>query len=41
MLACKHSNKHDRDFRDLKIYIIEQLRNIRTTSTETLKERIK
>ena len=40
--ACKHFNKHDYDFNNHgKIIIIEQLRNIRTTSTETFKERLK
>ena len=40
--ACKHFNRHDHDFNNHgKIIIIEQLRNIRTTSTETLKERLK
>ena len=42
MPACKHFNKHDHDFNNhRKIIIIEQLRNISTTSTETLKERLK
>ena len=42
MPACKHFNRHYHDFNNLgKIIIIEQLRNIRTTSTETLKERLK
>ena len=40
--ACKHFNRHDHDFNNHgKIIIIEQLRNIHTTSTETLKERLK
>ena len=40
--ACKHFNRHDHDFNNHgKIVIIEQLRNIRTTSTETSKERLK
>ena len=40
--ACKHFNRHDHDFNNHgKIIIIEQLRNIRTTSTEKLKERLK
>ena len=40
--ACKHFNRHDHDFNNHgKIIIIEQLRNIRKTSTETLKERLK
>ena len=38
----KHFNRHDLDFNNHgKIIIIEQVRNIRTTSTETLKERLK
>ena len=42
MPACKHFNRHDHDFNNHgKIIIIEELRNIRTTSTETLKERLK
>ena len=40
--VCKHFNRHDHDFNNhWKIIIIEQLRNIRTTSTETLKQRLK
>ena len=40
--AFKHFNRHDHDFNNHgKIIIIEQLRNIHTTSTETLKERLK
>ena len=40
--AYKHFNRHDHDFKNHgKIIIIEQLRNICTTSTETLKERLK
>ena len=40
--ACKHFNRNDHDFKNHgKIIIIEQIRNIRTTSTETLKERLK
>ena len=40
--ACKHFNRHYRDFNNSgKIIIIEQLRNIRTTSTEILKEKQK
>ena len=40
--ACKHFNRHDHDFNNHgKIIIIEQLRNICMTSTETLKERLK
>ena len=40
--ACKHFNRHHHDFNyHGKIIIIEQLRNIRTTSAETLKERLK
>ena len=39
---CKHFNRHDHDFNNHgKIIIIEQLRNICMTSTETLKERLK
>ena len=40
--SCKHFNRHDHDFNNhVKIVIIEQLRNIHMTSTETLKERLK
>ena len=40
--ACKHFIRQDHDFNNHgKIIIIEQLRNIRKTSTETLKERLK
>ena len=40
--AYKHFNRHDQDFKNHgKIIIIEQLRNICTTSTETWKERLK
>ena len=40
--AYKHFNRHDQDFKNHgKIIIIEQLRNICATSTETLKERLK
>ena len=40
--AWKHFNRHNHDFNNHgKIIIIEQLRNIPTTSTETLKERLK
>ena len=40
--ACKHFNRNDHDFNNLeKIIIIQQLRNIGTTSTETLQERLK
>ena len=40
--ACKHFNKHDHNFNNNgKFIIIEQVRSIRTTSTETLKERLK
>ena len=40
--AYKHFNRHDHDFKNHgKISIIEQLRNIRKTSIETLKERLK
>ena len=40
--APKHFNRHDYNFNKYgKIIIIEQLRNILTTSTETLKERLK
>ena len=40
--ACKHSNRHHHDFNNHgKIIIIEQLRNIRATSTETLKKKTK
>ena len=40
--ACKHFNSNDHNFNNHgKIIIIEQLRNIRTTSTETFKERLK
>ena len=40
--ACKHLNKHDHDFKNHEtFFIIGQLRNIGTTSTETLKERLK
>ena len=40
--ACKHFNRHDHDFNNHeKIIIIEQLRNILTASSETLKERLK
>ena len=39
--VCKHFNRPDHDFNNHgKIIIIEQLRNIRTKSTETLKERL-
>ena len=39
--ACKHFNRHDHDFNNHgKIIIVEQLRNICTISTETLKERL-
>ena len=42
MPAGKHLNRHDHDFNNHgKIIIIEQLRNICTTLTETLKERLK
>ena len=38
----KYFNRQDYNFNNYrKIIIIEQLRNIRTTSTETLKERLK
>ena len=37
--TCKHFNRHDHGFNNHeKVIIIEQPRNIRTTSTETLKE---
>ena len=37
--TCKHFNRHGHAFDNhRKIIIIEQLRNIRTASTETLKE---
>ena len=40
--VCKHFNRHDHDFNNhWKIIIIEQLRKSRTTSTETLKQRLK
>ena len=40
--AFKYLNRHDHDFNNHgKINIIEHLRNICTTSTETLKERLK
>ena len=40
--VCKHFNSRDHDFNNHgKIIIIEQLRNIRTTPTETIKERLK
>ena len=40
--ASKHFNRHDHEFKNHgKIIIIEQLRNIRTISTETLEERLK
>ena len=40
--AWKHFSKHDYDFNNHgKFIIIEQLRNIRITSTETLKETLK
>ena len=40
--ACKHFSRDDQDFKNHgKIIIKEQLRNIHTTSTETLKERLK
>ena len=40
--VCKHFNRHDHDFNTFgKIIIIEQLKNIRITSTKTLKERLK
>ena len=40
--ACKHFNRRDNDFNNHgKIIITEQLRNIQTTSTETLKEKLK
>ena len=40
--ACKHFNRHDHDFKNhRKTIIIEQLRNIRTISNETLKEKLK
>ena len=40
--ACKHFNRHDHDFNNHRnIIITEPLRNIHTTSTETLKERLK
>ena len=39
--ACKYFNRHNHDFNNHgKIITIEQLRNIGTTSTETLKERL-
>ena len=41
MPTCKHLNKYDHDFNNHgKFIIIEQLRSICTTSTETLKERL-
>ena len=40
--ACKHFNRYDHDFKKHgKIIIIEHLKYIRATSTETLKERLK
>ena len=40
--ACTHFQRHDHDFNNHgKIIIIKQLINIRKTSTETLKERLK
>ena len=40
--ACKHFNRYDHDFnKHGKIIIIEHLKYIRATSTETLKERLK
>ena len=40
--ACKHFNKYNNDFNNHgKFIIMERLRNIRATSTETLKERLK
>ena len=40
--AWKHFNRYDIDFNNHgKIIIIEQLKNIRTASIETLKERLK
>ena len=40
--AYKHFNRQDHDFnKHGKIIIIEQLRNIRTTSTETFKKKTK
>ena len=40
--ACKYFNRHYHDFINHGKFIIkEQLRNVRTTSTETLKERLK
>ena len=42
MSACKHFNKHDQNFNNhRKSTVIEQLTNIKTTTTETLKERQK
>ena len=39
--VCKHFNRHDHNFNNNgKIIIIDQLRNIRTTANETLKERL-
>ena len=39
--ACKHFNRLDHDFNSHRKIIIIELRNIRTTSTEALKERLK
>ena len=40
--ACEHFNRHNHDFDNHReIIIIEQTRNICTTSTDTLKERLK
>ena len=40
--ACKHSNNNEHTFsKHGKFIIIEQLRNINTTPTETLKLRLK
>ena len=42
ILACKHFNRYDHDFNNQwKFIIIENLRNMSTKSTETLKERLK
>ena len=40
--ACKHFNKHDHGINNhRKLIVIVQLRNITTTSTDVLKERVK
>ena len=42
IVVSKHFNKHDHDFNNYgKVIIIELLRNICPTTTETIKERLK